>query len=130
MGYKKLVPVLAGAGVTLAMLTVPAATATAATKPSVVKSVAAKAASVHRASAACASPRGQKINVSWGDGNVSTTVYFNNHCNQKRTIELQFVSQRNVFWKCVTVNPRTHGKKKIDNSNPNKVLLPKTPTYC
>jgi hypothetical protein len=48
----------------------------------------------------------------------------------KRTIESQFVSQRDVFWKRVTVNPRTKGKKKVDYSNPNKVLVSKTPTHC
>ncbi|MER6943987.1 hypothetical protein ABT294_08190 [Nonomuraea sp. NPDC000554] len=127
MGYKRLVSAMAGTGVAFALLTVPAATANAET--SVAKS-GAQAADVHRKSAACASPRGKKITASWGDGNVSTTVYFNNHCNQKRTIELQFVSQRDVFWKCITVNPRTQGRKKIGYSNPNKVLLTKSPTYC
>jgi hypothetical protein len=89
----------------------------------------AQALSVHRKSASCASPRGQKINVSWGDGNVSTTVCFNNHCNQKRWIELKFVKQNHdYFWKCFSINPRTSGKKKIGNSNPDQVVITKKRT--
>ncbi len=119
-----------------ALLAAPAAaapaTTTTALRPSVVQSTdaAAGAAAVHRKSANCSTPRGQKINVSWGDGNVTTTVYFNNHCQQKWTIQLQFVSQRDVFWKCVTVNPRTSGRKKVDNGSPNKVILSTRPTHC
>jgi hypothetical protein len=82
-------------------------------------------AAVHRKSAACKSPRGQKINISWGDGNVTTTVYFNNHCAQKRAIQLQFVRENHTsFYKCVTVNAKTKGHKKIQYGNPNKVTLP------
>jgi hypothetical protein len=82
-------------------------------------------AAVHRKSAACTSPKGQKINISWGQGNVSTTVYFNNHCAQKRAIELEFVRENHTsFSKCITVNPKTKGRKKIGYGNPNKVTLP------
>jgi hypothetical protein len=82
-------------------------------------------AAVHRKSAACVSPKGQKINISWGDGNVSTTVYYNNHCAQKRAIKLQFVRENHTsFYKCVTVNSRTKGKKKIEYGEPNEVTLP------
>jgi hypothetical protein len=82
-------------------------------------------AAVHRKSAACTSPKGQKINISWGQGNVSTTVYFNNHCAQKRAIELEFVRENHTsFNKCITVNPKTKGRKKIGYGNPNKVTLP------
>jgi hypothetical protein len=82
-------------------------------------------AAVHRKSAACTSPKGQKINISWGDGNVSTTVYFNNHCAQKRAIKLQFVRENHTsFDKCITVNPKTSGKKKIGYGMPNRVTLP------
>jgi hypothetical protein len=82
-------------------------------------------AAVHRKSAACTSPKGKKINISWGDGNVSTTVYFNNHCAQKRAIWLQFVRENHTsFHKCVTVNPKTSGKKKIEYGEPNEVTLP------
>jgi hypothetical protein len=82
-------------------------------------------AAVHRKSAACKSPKGQKINISWGDGNVSTTVYFNNHCAQKRAIQLQFVRENHTsFYKCFTVNAKIKGRKKIQYGNPNKVTLP------
>jgi hypothetical protein len=82
-------------------------------------------AKVHRKSAACTSPKGKKINISWGDGNVSTTVYFNNHCGQKRAIQLQFVRENHTsFYKCITVNPKTSGRKKIGYGNPNEVTLP------
>jgi hypothetical protein len=82
-------------------------------------------AAAHRKSAACKAPKGQKINISWGQGNVTTTVYFNNHCAQKRAIKLQFVRENHTsFEKCITVNPKTRGKKKIGYGNPNKVTLP------
>jgi len=89
-------------------------------------------AAVHRKSAACKSPKGQKINISWGDGNVSTTVYFNNHCAQKRFVQLEFVRENHTsFNKCITVNPKTKGKKKIQYGQPNRVTLPtKQPTIC
>jgi hypothetical protein len=82
-------------------------------------------AAVHRKSAACTSPKGQKINISWGDGNVTTTVYFNNHCAQKRAIWLQFVHEDHTsFHKCITVNAKTSGRKKIEYGEPNQVTLP------
>src|SRR3954470_21478286 len=69
---------------------------------------------VHRKSASCASPSGNKINISWGDGNVSTTVYYNNHCNQKRAIELEFVKENGErFDKCVVAPANTKGDKEI-----------------
>ncbi|GAA1684997.1 hypothetical protein GCM10009733_097180 [Nonomuraea maheshkhaliensis] len=137
MRYSKLVPALAGAGAALAMLT--ASTPANAAAPSSALSSAPSSApsreagtlSVHRKSATCTSPRGNKINVSWGDGNVSTTVYFNNHCNQKRWIELKFVKENHdFFWKCVGVNGRTSGKKKVGYSNPDKVVITKERTHC
>jgi hypothetical protein len=79
---------------------------------------------VHRKSANCSSPSGQKINISWGDGSVSTTVYYNNHCNQARAIELEFVRESGErFNKCFVAPARTQDSKKIDNSNPNKVSI-------
>jgi hypothetical protein len=89
-------------------------------------------AAVHRKSAACKSPKGKKINISWGDGNVSTTVYFNNHCAQKRFVKLEFVRENHTtFSRCMTVNPKTKGKKKIGYGQPNRVTLPvKKPTIC
>lgn len=81
-------------------------------------------AAVHRKSAACKSPKGQKINISWGDGNVSTTVYYNNHCAQKRAINLEFVHENHTsFDKCFTANAKTKSKKKIQYGQPNKVTF-------
>ncbi|SEH01806.1 hypothetical protein SAMN05444920_12257 [Nonomuraea solani] len=123
---RKLVPAVAGFGAAFALLTVPSTASAQSSHTSV-----AQTQSVHRASAACTSPRGKRINASWGDGNVSTTVYFNNHCNQKRWIELKFVKQNHdFFWKCFSVNPRTSGKKKIDNSMPDKVVITKKKANC
>lgn len=109
-------PVLSAAGAALAVLSGPADAQAA----------------VHRRSAACTSPKGQKINISWGDGNVSTTVYFNNHCAQKRFVKLQFVRENHTtFNKCITVNPKTKGKKKIGYGQPNRVTLPaREPAIC
>ncbi|MEV6239046.1 hypothetical protein [Lentzea sp. NPDC051838] len=84
---------------------------------------------VHRKSAACASPDGQKINISWGDGNVTTTVYYNNHCNQARAIELEFVRENGtIFTKCFVAPAKKKDNKEIDNSNPNKVSILKRST--
>ncbi|MBG0816953.1 hypothetical protein [Planomonospora sp. ID82291] len=112
MNYRKLAPAVAA----LAVLCVPSVAAAGTAESS---------ADVHRKSAACASPSGEKINVSWGDGNVTTTVYYNNHCNQKRAVKLQFVRENGtIFYKCFTVGAKSKGSKKIDNSMPNKVTLP------
>ncbi|MEU7747876.1 hypothetical protein [Nonomuraea sp. NPDC049158] len=114
MNIKKLAPALMATAVATALLSAPAVAT-------------ADVAATHKKSAKCASPSGSKINISWGDGNVSTTVYFNNHCNQKRAINLQFVQENGkIFDKCITVNPKTKGKKKIGYSMPNKVTLPKS----
>ncbi|MFC5828377.1 hypothetical protein [Nonomuraea insulae] len=130
MKYSKIVPAIAGVGAAFAMLTVPSA-ANASAQSISAQSTEAWTLSAHRASASCTSPKGKKINVSWGDGNVSTTVYFNNHCNQKRWIELKFVKENhNFFWKCVGVNGKTSGKKKVGYSNPDKVVITKKMSNC
>lgn len=130
MKYSKLVPAIAGVGAAFAMLTVPSA-ANASAQTTSAQSTEAQTLSAHRASASCTSPKGKKINVSWGDGNVSTTVYFNNHCNQKRWIELKFVKENhNYFWKCVGVNGKTSGKKKVGYSMPDKVVITKKKSNC
>ena len=78
----------------------------------------------HHGSAACKTPKGSKINISWGDGNVSTTVYYNNHCKQKRAIVLQFVRENGTrFDKCFVAPARTKGHKKIGYAMPNKVRI-------
>ncbi|WP_433444266.1 hypothetical protein [Nonomuraea sp. CA-141351] len=136
MRYSKFVPAVAGVGTAFAMLTVPSA-ATASAKPSYATSSVARLAAgaqaldVDRKSARCTSPKGKRINISWGQGNVSTTVYFNNHCNQRRWIELKFVEQNhNFFWKCFSVDARSSGKKKIGHSNPDKVVITKEMSNC
>lgn len=123
MNIKKLAPALVATAAAAALLSPPTA-ATADVSATYKKAdISAK----HKKSAKCASPSGSKINISWGDGNVSTTVYFNNHCNQKRAINLQFVKESGqIFDKCITVNPKTQGKKKIGYGMPNKVTLPKS----
>lgn len=79
---------------------------------------------VTRKSAKCASPEGQKINISYGDGSVSTTVYYNNHCNQARAIELEFVKESGErFNECFVAPRRTQDKKKIGYGSPNKVSI-------
>ncbi|MEU6720492.1 hypothetical protein ABZ897_54340 [Nonomuraea sp. NPDC046802] len=134
MKYSKLVPAVAGIGAAFALLSAPSAasaatTTSAAAQPS--SAAAAQALAVHRKSASCTSPRGKKINISWGDGNVSTTVYFNNHCKQRRWIELKFVQQNhNFFWKCFAVNGKTSGKKKIGYGMPDKVVITKRMSNC
>jgi hypothetical protein len=65
---------------------------------------------VERKSFECASPEGEKLNLSWDPGIVSVTVYFNNHCKQKRHIKLDFKQATDV---CFTVNAETKGKKKV-----------------
>ncbi|MGI5328101.1 hypothetical protein [Actinomadura nitritigenes] len=113
-----IVPALLGAGVAAALAGAPAASA--ATAPSGEVS----AAATHHKSASCASPKGSKINISWGDGNVSTTVYYNNHCSQKRAIWLDFRrSNGSYFSKCFVAPAKTKSHKKIGNSMPYKVSI-------
>ncbi|MET9227657.1 hypothetical protein [Lentzea sp. NPDC003310] len=110
--------VLAAAGLGLALTGLTPVMASAQTTGEV------SAQAVHRKSAACASPSGQKINISWGDGNVTTTVYYNNHCNQARAIELEFVRENGErFNKCFVAPAKKKSSKEIDNSNPNKVSI-------
>lgn len=119
----------------IAAMTVPAFTATSltstadaqgkasvATNRAAASDVSTKA--VERKSAKCKSPKNKKINISWGDGSESTTVYFNNHCAQKRAIQLQFGSNQSGHYRCITVNAKTSGKKKIGFGRPHAVRLP------
>jgi hypothetical protein len=116
--FSKLAVAVVGTGLVVGALAAPAV-ASADTGSDDVSTAA-----VHRKSAACASPSGNKINISWGDGNVSTTVYYNNHCNQKRAIELEFVKENGErFNKCVVAPANTKGDKEIGYSNPNKVTI-------
>jgi hypothetical protein len=105
-----------GTGLALGGLAAPAASAA----PSDDVSVQA----THRKSAKCASPEGQKINISWGDGSTSTTVYYNNHCNQARAIELYFRPAGEFpFTRCFVAGARDQGNKKIDHAKPVEVTI-------
>ncbi|GII90092.1 hypothetical protein [Sinosporangium siamense] len=119
MRFNKLAPMAATAGVALALLAPPAASATqtsaggATTASASAASTATSAtAAVNRASVACSSPRGKRANYSWGNGNTSTTIYFNNHCSHKVSVTITFQSYMAPIRKCMTVNPKTQGKKK------------------
>ncbi|MDT0332101.1 hypothetical protein [Nocardiopsis lambiniae] len=49
-------------------------------------------AQVNRKSVSCSSPSGNKVNFSWDNGGlVTTTLYYNNHCNhdQRVTVNLK-----------------------------------------
>ena len=110
--------VLAAAGLGLALTGIAPVTAGATTSGDV------SVQAVHRKSAKCTSPADQKINISWGDGSVTTTVYYNNHCNQARAIELEFVRESGErFNKCFVAPAKKKSSKEIDNSNPNKVSI-------
>jgi hypothetical protein len=120
VSYRKLIPVLVGAGLAGGLLVASPTVASADVRASDGRS----APAVHRKSANCTSPSGNKINISWGDGNVSTTVYYNNHCNQKRAIQLEFVRENGTrFDRCFVAPARTKGHKKIGNSMPNTVTI-------
>lgn len=119
MNRWKIAPALVGAGVALAVLGAPAV-ASAETAPAGKVTIQAK----HTKSAKCRTPSGKKINISWGDGNVSTTVYYNNHCNQTRGIELEFVKENGErFNKCKNATAKKKKNLKFDNSMPNKVTI-------
>jgi hypothetical protein len=110
--------VLAAAGLGLALTGIAPVTAGAETSGDV------SVQAVHRKSAKCVSPADQKINISWGDGSVTTTVYYNNHCNQARAIELEFVRESGErFNKCFVAPAKKKSSKEIDNGNPNKVSI-------
>jgi hypothetical protein len=107
---------LVGTGLALGGLAAPAASADTFGDVSVQ--------AVHRESAKCASPSGQKINISWGDGSQSTTVYYNNHCNQARAIELLFHPAGEFpFTRCFVAAAGDDGNKKIDHAKPVEVTI-------
>ncbi|MEU4800547.1 hypothetical protein [Streptomyces sp. NPDC023327] len=72
----------------------------------------------------CKSPGGAKFNISIGyRGPASQTIYFNNHCNQKRSVRTHYKGQApggepsKGSYCAMTVNPKTKGKKKHMPSN-------------
>ncbi|MER7999753.1 hypothetical protein [Streptomyces sp. NPDC095613] len=72
----------------------------------------------------CSSPAGKKFNISIGyRGPASQTIYFNNHCNQKRSVRTHYRGQApggepdEGSYCSMTVNPGTKGSKKHMPSN-------------
>lgn len=101
---------MVGAGLALGMVAAPAASA--------------DTESVTRKSASCASPSGNKINVSWGSGSQTTTVYYNNHCNQPRALNFAFNGIGGItIWRCFVAPARDAGNKQLDGANPKGLII-------
>jgi hypothetical protein len=116
MKSRNVVLAVAATGLALAGLAAPAASAATSGDVSIQE--------VHRTSAKCTSPTGKKINVSWGDGSTTTTVYYNNHCNQARAIELYFKPAGEFpFTKCFVAPAKKKGNKEIDHAKPVEVNI-------
>lgn len=121
MNRKKLTSVLLGSAAATAMLLAPATAASArtSTETAGAKATTASAqAGVERDSVSCSKPRGKWANYSWGEGNTSVTIYFNNHCSHKVSAKIMFVRKGSVGdkaakYRCMTVNAHTKGKKKF-----------------
>ncbi|AQZ61442.1 unnamed protein product [[Actinomadura] parvosata subsp. kistnae] len=104
MTPKKLVSVLLGCAATAAVMLTPA--------------TGAAAAAIERDSVRCSKPSGQWANFSWGEGNTSATIYFNNHCSHRVSVRITFVRKGSVGdkaakYRCMTVNAHTKGRKKF-----------------
>ncbi|WP_433513221.1 hypothetical protein ACQP2T_57950 [Nonomuraea sp. CA-143628] len=121
MYRKKLTSVLLGSAAATALLVAPATagTAQASTKTAAAKATTASAqAGVERDSIRCSKPRGKWANYSWGEGNTTVTIYFNNHCSHKVSAKIAFerkgsVGDKVTKYRCMTVNAHTKGKKKF-----------------
>jgi hypothetical protein len=63
----------------------------------------------------CKSPKGQRLSISYSPGWYSTTIYFNNHCGQKRSFQPMMASRTGKRGpaQCITVNAHTKGHKKV-----------------
>lgn len=107
---------MAGAIVAAGSVVSPAAATTAgpaADKPAA-KSAAAEDVRIQkviRQSSKCTSPKGKKLNISWQPASESITVYFNNHCNQRRTIRVWY--HFSGKHRDVKVNAHTKGHKRL-----------------
>ncbi|MEV6158264.1 hypothetical protein AB0L53_48805 [Nonomuraea sp. NPDC052129] len=123
---KKLTSVLLGSAAATAMLLTPATagsaqagTARTSTETASTKAIAASAqAGLESDSISCSRPRGKWANYSWGEGNTSVTIYFNNQCSHKVSAKIMFVRKGSVGdkaakYRCMTVNAHTKGKKKF-----------------
>jgi hypothetical protein len=104
---RNIVLALVGAGLALGGVVAPAASA-----------------DVTRKSASCDSPSGKKINVSWGSGSQTTTVYFNNHCNENRALTFAFNGfGGTTIYRCIVAPAKTKDNKKIDFPNPRGLTI-------
>ncbi|MDP4511545.1 hypothetical protein [Nonomuraea turcica] len=73
-----------------------------------------QAAVTHRASIKCTSPKGAKANYSWGDGSMTVTVYFNNHCRHRVPAKVHIKnSVGGSYTECLVTNGGTKGRKKF-----------------
>ncbi|MEU6720302.1 hypothetical protein ABZ897_53375 [Nonomuraea sp. NPDC046802] len=118
MKYKKLTSVLLGSAVTAAMVLTPGAAASAQASATKAAATASAGAVVERDSVRCSKPSGKWANYSWGEGNTSVTIHFNNHCSHKVSVKIRFVAKSSVGdngpkYRCMTVNAKTKGKKKF-----------------
>ncbi|MGP3960746.1 hypothetical protein ACTWPT_32520 [Nonomuraea sp. 3N208] len=119
MHRKKLVSVLLGSAAAAGLLLTPATAASA--QVGTAKATAATTsagAAIERDSVRCTKPRSKWANYSWGEGNTTVTIYFNNHCSHKVSVRIMFVRKGSVGdkaakYRCMTVNAHTKGKKKF-----------------
>jgi hypothetical protein len=114
MNRKKLAPVLLSSAAAAGLLLTPTTAASA----QVGAAKASAGAAVERDSVRCTKPRGKWANYSWGEGNTTVTIYFNNHCSHRVSVKIMFVRKGSVGdkaskYRCMTVNAKTKGKKKF-----------------
>ncbi|MEU6716977.1 hypothetical protein ABZ897_36415 [Nonomuraea sp. NPDC046802] len=85
--------------------------------------------SVNRKSKKCNKPKGKRFNISWSDGSLSTTFYFNNHCRGTNYIGIWTIVNRKWYCVDIKVKPGVKGKKKIWTATPKieQVTLKKCP---
>ncbi|MFC5824220.1 hypothetical protein [Nonomuraea insulae] len=127
MNCKRLASFLLGSATAAAVLLTPGGAASAqvgtaqvgtARTSTAAAATAAARAGAERDSVRCSRPKGKWANYSWGEGNTSVTIYFNNHCSHKVSAKITFVRKGSVGdkatkYRCVTVNAHTKGKKKF-----------------
>ncbi|WP_049562358.1 hypothetical protein [Nonomuraea sp. SBT364] len=70
--------------------------------------------SASRTSIACKAPKGARSNYSWADGDISVTVYFNNHCSHRVYATLHINNPVANYRECFVTNGGTKGKKKFN----------------
>ncbi|MDP4503973.1 hypothetical protein [Nonomuraea turcica] len=119
MNRKKLAPVLLSSAAAAGLLLTPTTAASAQVGAAKAGAATASAgAAVERDSVRCTNPRGKWANYSWGEGNTTATIYFNNHCSHRVSVKIMFVRKGSVGdkaskYRCMTVNAKTKGKKKF-----------------